>query len=189
VTSARWHIFGAALGRYERWRTSENSPSETVQKALVGCKSEPYGSRKRGEKPPLLRSYADQLCDRGATQHLFGRFLYSTLAILGRKRWGTFVTAIRQKRGDPVRTLPATKVQALAPSRHCSQGVSLATCSSARVRYFSAAPGRRIVSSALRTTGMERQKRFHRYHRGLREALAGRAEKRAAPFCGRSLKP
>ena len=36
------------------------------------------------------------------------------------------------------------------------------------------APGTRTVSSALRAMGMDQHKRFHRYHRVLREALAGR---------------
>ncbi len=32
------------------------------------------------------------------------------------------------------------------------------------------APGRRTVSSALRATGLDQEKRFHRYHRGLSRA-------------------
>jgi len=35
------------------------------------------------------------------------------------------------------------------------------------------APGRRTVSSALRAMGLDQEKCFHRYHRVLREALAG----------------
>ncbi len=35
---------------------------------------------------------------------------------------------------------------------------------------FSAAPGRRTVSSALRAMGLDQEKRFHRYHRVLSRA-------------------
>ena len=68
-----------------------------------------------------------------------------------------------------VRTLPATMTGALAP---------LAPLFSERVRQHVQvpvagvilAPGRRTVSSALRAMGMDRQKRFHRYHRVLSRA-------------------
>jgi hypothetical protein len=36
------------------------------------------------------------------------------------------------------------------------------------------APGRRTISSALRAMGLDQHKRFHCYHRVLREALVGR---------------
>ena len=50
----------------------------------------------------------------------------------------------------------------------------LPTRSSTCGRRFSAASGRRTVSFALRAMGLDQEKRFHRYHRVLREALAAR---------------
>jgi hypothetical protein len=72
-----------------------------------------------------------------------------------------------------MRTLPPKMVQALAP---------FAPLFSKRVWHHAQmllvgailAPGRRTVSSTLRAMGLDQEKRFHRYHRVLREALAGR---------------
>src|SRR3712207_1918730 len=68
-----------------------------------------------------------------------------------------------------MRTLPATMIRALAPfvplfSKSVWQHV--------RVLVTGAilAPGRRTVSSALRATGLEQEKRFHCYHRVLSRA-------------------
>jgi hypothetical protein len=76
-------------------------------------------------------------------------------------------------------TLPTTMIRALAPFAPL---FSERVFRHAQVLLIGAilAPGRRTVSSALRAMGLDREKRFHRYHRVLREALAGRAYKPAA---------
>ena len=63
-----------------------------------------------------------------------------------------------------LRTLPPKMVQALAPFAPL---FSERVFRHARVLLIGAilAPGRRTVSSALRAMGLEREKRFHRYHR------------------------
>jgi hypothetical protein len=78
-----------------------------------------------------------------------------------------------------MRTLPPTMIRLLVPFaplfservfRH-AQVLLAATI---------LAPGRRTVSSALRAMGLGHHKRFHRYHRVLREAPAGRVGRSAA---------
>jgi DDE superfamily endonuclease len=66
-------------------------------------------------------------------------------------------------------TLPTTMVQALAPFAPL---FSERVFRHARVLLIGAilAPGRRTVSSALRAMGLDREKRFHRYHRVLSRA-------------------
>jgi hypothetical protein len=74
------------------------------------------------------------------------------------------------KRGDlKVRTLPPKMVQALAPFAPL---FSERVFRHARVLFIGAilAPGARTVSSALRAMGLDREKRFHRYHRVLSRA-------------------
>ena len=68
-----------------------------------------------------------------------------------------------------MRTLPPKMVQALAPFAPL---FSERVFRHARVLLIGAilAPGRRMVSSALRAMGLDRQKRFHRYHRVLSRA-------------------
>jgi hypothetical protein len=71
-----------------------------------------------------------------------------------------------------MRTLPTTMIRVLAPfaplfSKRVFQHAQ------ALVAGALLAPGRRTVSSALRAMGLDQEKRFHRYHRVLREALAG----------------
>jgi hypothetical protein len=68
-----------------------------------------------------------------------------------------------------VRTLPATMIRALAPfvplfSKSVWQHVQVLVAGAIL------APGRRTVSSALRATGLEQEKRFHCYHRVLSRA-------------------
>jgi hypothetical protein len=78
-----------------------------------------------------------------------------------------------------MRTLPSTMLQALAP---------FAPLFSERVWQHALAvlagtilaPGRRTVSSALRAMGLDQEKRFHRYHRVLGRAIAGRVGRRVA---------
>jgi hypothetical protein len=72
-----------------------------------------------------------------------------------------------------MRSLPATMIRLLAPFAPLfSRGVFR----HAQVLLVGTilAPGKRTVSSALRAMGLDQEKRFHRYHRVLREALAGR---------------
>jgi hypothetical protein len=68
-----------------------------------------------------------------------------------------------------VRTLPPKMVQALTPFAPL---FSERVFRHARVLLIGAilAPGRKTVSSALRAMGLEREKRFHRYHRVLSRA-------------------
>jgi DDE superfamily endonuclease len=68
-----------------------------------------------------------------------------------------------------VRTLPPKMLQALAPFAPL---FSERVFRHARVLLIGAilAPGRRTVSSALRAMGLDREKRFHRYHRVLSRA-------------------
>ena len=68
-----------------------------------------------------------------------------------------------------MRTLPLKMVQALAPFAPL---FSERVWQHAQVLLIGAilAPGRRTVSSALRAMGLEREKRFHRYHRVLSRA-------------------
>jgi hypothetical protein len=68
-----------------------------------------------------------------------------------------------------MRTLPPKMVQALAPfaplfSERVWQNALVVLAGTIL------APGRRTVSSALRAMGLDRQKRFHRYHRVLSRA-------------------
>jgi hypothetical protein len=68
-----------------------------------------------------------------------------------------------------VRTLPPKMVQALAPfaplfSKHIWKHVQVLLAGAIL------APGRRTVSSALRAMGLDRERRFHRYHRVLSRA-------------------
>jgi hypothetical protein len=72
-----------------------------------------------------------------------------------------------------MRTLPPTMIRALTPfallfSKRVWQLVLILLAGTIL------APGRRTVSSALRAMDLDQQKQFHRYHRVLREALAGR---------------
>jgi leucyl-tRNA synthetase len=78
-----------------------------------------------------------------------------------------------------VRTLPTTMIRLLAPFAPL---FSKRLWQNAQVLLMGAilAPGRRTLSSTLRAMGLDQHKRFHRYHRVLREALASRAQKRAA---------
>ena len=66
-------------------------------------------------------------------------------------------------------TLPTTMIRALAPFAPL---FSERVFRHARVLLIGAilAPGARTVSSALRTMGLDREKRFHRYHRVLSRA-------------------
>ena len=68
-----------------------------------------------------------------------------------------------------MRTLPPKMVQALAPFAPL---FSERVFRHARVLLIGAilAPGARTVSSALRAMGLDREKRFHRYHRVLSSA-------------------
>jgi hypothetical protein len=68
-----------------------------------------------------------------------------------------------------VRTLPPKMVQALAPFAPL---FSERVFRHARVLLIGAilAPGARTVSSTLRAMGLDREKRFHRYHRVLSRA-------------------
>jgi hypothetical protein len=68
-----------------------------------------------------------------------------------------------------MRTLPTTMIWLLAPFTPL---FSKPVWQSAQVLVAGAilAPGRRTVSSALRAMGLDRQKRFHRYHRVLSRA-------------------
>jgi hypothetical protein len=68
-----------------------------------------------------------------------------------------------------MRTLPPKMVQALAPFAPL---FSERVFRHARMLLIGAilAPGRRTVSSALRAMGLDREKRFHRYHRVLSRA-------------------
>jgi hypothetical protein len=68
-----------------------------------------------------------------------------------------------------VRTLPPKMVQALVPFAPL---FSERVFRHARVLLIGAilAPGARTVSSALRAMGLDREKRFHRYHRVLSRA-------------------
>ncbi len=68
-----------------------------------------------------------------------------------------------------MRTLPPKMVQALAPFAPL---FSERVFRHARVLLIGAilAPGARTVSSALRAMGLDREKRFHRYHRVLSRA-------------------
>src|SRR3712207_2695516 len=68
-----------------------------------------------------------------------------------------------------MRTLPPKMVQLLAPFAPL---FSKRVWQHAQVLLIGAilAPGRRTVSSALRAMGLEREKRFHRYHRVLSHA-------------------
>ncbi len=70
-------------------------------------------------------------------------------------------------------TLPPKMVQALAP---ITPLFSKRVWRHAQLLLIGAipAPGRTTVSSALRAMGLDQQKRFHRYHRVLRDALSGR---------------
>ncbi len=72
-----------------------------------------------------------------------------------------------------MRTLPPKMVQVLAPFAPL---FSKRVWQHAQVLLAGAilASATRTVSSALRAIGLDREKRFHRYHRVLREALAGR---------------
>jgi DDE superfamily endonuclease len=68
-----------------------------------------------------------------------------------------------------MRTLPTTMVQVLAPfaplfSKSVFRHVQVLVAGAIL------APGRRTVSSALRAMGLDREKRFHRYHRVLSRA-------------------
>ena len=68
-----------------------------------------------------------------------------------------------------MRTLPTTMIRILAPfapllSKRVFQHAQ------ALVAGAILAPGRRTVSSTLRAMGLEREKRFHRYHRVLSQA-------------------
>jgi hypothetical protein len=68
-----------------------------------------------------------------------------------------------------VHTLPATMIRALAPFAPL---FSKSVWHHVQVLVAGAilAPGRRTVSSALRTMGLDQQKQFHRYHRVLSRA-------------------
>ncbi len=68
-----------------------------------------------------------------------------------------------------MRTLPPKMVQALAPFAPL---FSKRVWRSAQVLLVGAilAPGRRTVSAALRAMGLDRERRFHRYHRVLSHA-------------------
>ena len=68
-----------------------------------------------------------------------------------------------------MRTLPPKMVQALAPFAPL---FSKRVWQHAQVLLIGAilAPGRRTVGSALRAMGLDREKRFHRYHRVLSRA-------------------
>src|SRR4030095_15623197 len=77
---------------------------------------------------------------------------------------------VSAKRGDrKVRTLPPRMVQALAPFAPL---FSRRVVRHAQVLRIGAtlALGARTVSSALRAMGLDREKRFHRYHRVLSRA-------------------
>jgi hypothetical protein len=80
-----------------------------------------------------------------------------------------------------MRTLPTPMIRLLAPFAPL---FSKRVWQNAQVLLMGAilAPGRRTVSSALRAMGLDQHKRFHRYHRVLREALAGRAAKQVASY-------
>ena len=76
-----------------------------------------------------------------------------------------------------MRTLPTKMVQALVPFALL---FSERVWQHARLLLAGAilAPGRRTISSsALRTMGLDQEKRFHRYHRVLTTVLAGRVGK------------
>jgi DDE superfamily endonuclease len=68
-----------------------------------------------------------------------------------------------------VRTLPATMIRLLVPFAPL---FSKCVWQNAQVLLMGVilAPGRRTVSSALRAMGLDRHKRFHRYHRVLSRA-------------------
>jgi hypothetical protein len=78
-----------------------------------------------------------------------------------------------------MRTLPPKMVQALVPFAPL---FSERVFRHARVLLMGAilTPGARMVSSALRAMGLDREKRFHRYHRVLSSARCSSLEKRAA---------
>jgi DDE superfamily endonuclease len=68
-----------------------------------------------------------------------------------------------------MRTLPTTMIRVLAPfaplfSKRVWQNVQVLLAGAIL------APGRRTVTSALRAMGLDREKRFHRYHRVLSRA-------------------
>ncbi len=88
---------------------------------------------------------------------------------LGAKRVGYARHRNLPKRGDQVRTLPATMIRVLAP---VAPLFSKRVWQHAQVLVAGAilAPGARTVSSTLRAMGLEREKRFHRYHRVLSQA-------------------
>ena len=78
-----------------------------------------------------------------------------------------------------MRALPPMMVQVLAPFAPL---FSKRVFRHAQVLLIGAilAPGARTISSALRAMGLDQERRFHRYHRVLREALAGRVGSSAA---------
>ena len=69
-----------------------------------------------------------------------------------------------------MRTLPLKMVQALAPFAPLFSERSYEQHAQVLLIGAILAPGRRTVSSALRAMGLEREKRFHRYHRVLSRA-------------------
>ena len=78
-----------------------------------------------------------------------------------------------------MRTLPTVMIRVLAPfapifSKRIWRHVQV------HLAGAILAPGRRTVSSALRAMGFNLEIRFHRYHRVLREALAGRVGRSVA---------
>jgi hypothetical protein len=74
-----------------------------------------------------------------------------------------------------MRTLPTQMIRVLVPFVPL---FSKRVFRHAQVLFLAGAildAGGRTVSSALRAMGLEQEKRLHRYHLVLREALAGRA--------------
>ena len=88
---------------------------------------------------------------------------------LGSKGVGYARHRSRLKEVSEMRTLPPTMVQALAPFAPL---FSTRVWQHAQLLVVGAilAPGKRTVASALRAMGLDREKRFHRYHRVLSRA-------------------
>jgi hypothetical protein len=85
----------------------------------------------------------------------------------------------RPKEVSELRTLPPKMVQVLVPFAPL---FSKRVWRHAQLLLVGAilAPGTRTVSAALRAMGLDRERRFHRYHRVLSRARWSSLEKRAA---------
>jgi hypothetical protein len=122
-----------------------------------------------GLGPPLLYGTPPSSLWRVALSSLFQTASELDFSHLRAKGVGYARHTTRPKEVIELRTLPTTMIRVLAPfaplfSKRVWQNVQVLLAGAIL------APGKRTVASALRAMGLDRQKRFHRYHRVLSRA-------------------